>query len=105
MISGHPTRIHYVASKSALIGFTRSLARELGPGGITVNMLVPGSTLSEENPTDDVLEMRKVDAVGRSIGRVQRPSDLVGPLVYLASPASDFMSGQLMNVDGGKNMY
>jgi 3-oxoacyl-[acyl-carrier protein] reductase len=104
MFSGTPTRNHYVASKGAVLAFTRSLARELGPDGITVNILCPGSTLSEAEPTEEILKMREADSRGRSIPRVELPSDLVGPMAFLASDDSDFMTGQIVNVDGGTNM-
>jgi 3-oxoacyl-[acyl-carrier protein] reductase len=104
MFTGTPTRNHYVASKGAVLAFTRSLARELGPDGITVNILCPGSTLSEAEPTEAILKMRESDSRGRSIPRVELPSDLVGPMAFLASDDSDFMTGQIVNVDGGQNM-
>src|SRR5712691_9086258 len=56
---GVPTRAHYVASKSALIGFTRTLARELGAHWIRVNLVCPGSTLSEEQPSEETVAMRE----------------------------------------------
>ena len=70
-----------------------------------MNLLCPGSTLSEEAPDDATLAMRERDAVGRALARVQRPEDLIGPMVFLASSASDFMTGQTINVDGGKNLH
>lgn len=105
VFSGSPTRSHYVASKGAVLTFSRSLARELGPHGITVNILFPGSTFSEVNPTEEILKKRQGDAAVRAIPRVELPSDLVGPLVFLASDDSDFMTGQILNIDGGANMH
>src|SRR2546428_356206 len=55
---GVPTRAHYVAAKSALIGFNRTIARELGKDNIRVNLVCPGSTLSEENPSEATIKMR-----------------------------------------------
>jgi 3-oxoacyl-[acyl-carrier protein] reductase len=105
VLAGAPTRSHYVASKGAVLAFTRTLARELGPDGITVNLLSPGSTLSEQDPPPEILAMRQRDTAGRAIARVELPSDLVGPMAFLASADSDFMTGQVVNVDGGANMY
>ena len=58
-LSGSAGRIHYVASKAGVLGFTRTLAREVGDDNIQVNVLVPGTTLSEENPTEEILELRQ----------------------------------------------
>jgi 3-oxoacyl-[acyl-carrier protein] reductase len=104
VMSGSPTRIHYVTSKAGVIGFTRSLAREVGPSGIRVNAVAPGSTLSEEHPTEEVMRMRQAPAAQRALPRVQLPSDLVGTILFLASPASDFVTGQTLVVDGGGAM-
>src|SRR4026209_642222 len=57
-IKGSAGRIHYVTSKAGIIGFTRVLAREVGEDNINVNALAPGSTLSEENPSEEILKMR-----------------------------------------------
>jgi 3-oxoacyl-[acyl-carrier protein] reductase len=103
-IHGSNTRAHYVTAKAAILGLTKSLARELGPAGITVNCIAPGGTLSEENP-DEATVARRRDAIGdRSIPRVQVPGDLVGALAFLASPDSDFMTGQTIVIDGGSVM-
>ena len=101
VFAGSPGRIHYVTSKMATIGFTRTLAREVGDDNITVNVLAPGNTLSEENPSQEVIRLRESSAALRALKRIQMPQDVVGAMLFLASPLSDFMTGQTMNVDGG----
>lgn len=101
VFSGSPGRIHYVTSKAGVIGFTRTLAREVGDDNIQVNVLAPGNTLSEENPTEEMLRFRQSSIGNRSLKRVQVPQDVVGAMLFLASPLSDFMTGQTVNVDGG----
>jgi len=104
-LSGSPTRIHYVTSKGGVISFTRTLAREVGSFGINVNAIAPGSTLSEADPTPEILAQRQRRVEDRAIPRVQLPADLVGTVVFLASPASDFITGQTLVVDGGAVMH
>lgn len=104
VFKGTRTQIHYVTSKAAVYGFTHTLARELGPHGINVNTIAPGSTLSEESPSEQVLQMREETAKTRAISRVQLPTDVVGTAVFLASADSDFMTGQTLVVDGGAYM-
>jgi 3-oxoacyl-[acyl-carrier protein] reductase len=99
--NGSPGRIHYVTSKAGTIGFTRTLAREVGADNITVNVLAPGNTLSEENPTEEMLRFRQASVGSRALKRVELPQDLVGTMLFLASPLSDFITGQTINVDGG----
>ncbi|MSP37909.1 MAG: SDR family oxidoreductase [Deltaproteobacteria bacterium] len=101
VFAGSPGRIHYVTSKAATIGFTRTLAREVGGDNINVNCLAPGNTLSEENPTEETIRLRESSAGLRALKRVQVPQDVVGAMLFLASPLSDFMTGQTVNVDGG----
>jgi len=101
VFAGAPGRIHYVTSKAATIGFTRTLAREVGDDNINVNCLAPGNTLSEENPTEQMIKFRESSVNSRSLKRIQVPQDVVGAMLFLASPLSDFMTGQTMNVDGG----
>ncbi len=103
VLSGSAGRIHYVTSKAGVIGFTRTLAREVGDDNIQVNCIAPGSTLSEENPTEAVIHMRQAAVQGRALKRLQKPEDLVGTMLFLASPLSDFMTGQTVSVDGGQN--
>jgi 3-oxoacyl-[acyl-carrier protein] reductase len=93
---------HYIASKGAVIGLTRALSRELGVYGIRVNTLVPGSTLSEENPSPQVIAHRTSTLGDRALRRIEVPEDLVGTAVFLMSDDSEFMTGQSLVVDGGR---
>jgi 3-oxoacyl-[acyl-carrier protein] reductase len=101
VFAGSPGRIHYVTSKMATIGFTRTLAREVGDDNINVNVLAPGNTLSEESPSQEVIRLRESSAGLRALKRIQMPQDVVGAMLFLASPLSDFITGQTVNVDGG----
>jgi NAD(P)-dependent dehydrogenase (short-subunit alcohol dehydrogenase family) len=97
---GAPKLLHYVASKGAIIAMTRSLARELGPDGIAVNAIAPGLTLVEA--TEYVPEERHRQYVeGRAMPRAQQPEDVVGAVLFLLSDAADFVTGQVVPVNGG----
>lgn len=98
---GVPTRAHYVAAKAALIGFNRTIARELGGANIRVNLVCPGSTLSEEDPSPETIAMREAPVKTRCLQRVERPADLVGTISFLMSDDSAFITGQTFLVDGG----
>jgi NAD(P)-dependent dehydrogenase (short-subunit alcohol dehydrogenase family) len=101
--SGSPLWSHYVASKGGLIGLTRSLAREVGDDGICVNAIAPGFTLTEAGRT--VMPNAENYAVARgAIKRVEQPEDVAGLVVFLASDTSDFISGQTIVVDGGRQL-
>ena len=104
-LSGAPGFVHYVASKAAVLGMTRSFARELGQFGITVNAIAPGLTASDTTqalvPDDD--SQRQVQA--RALKRVELPDDIVGAVLFLAGPGSDFVTGQTLVVDGGGIMH
>jgi 3-oxoacyl-[acyl-carrier protein] reductase len=104
VFAGPATRIHYITSKAGILGFTRCLAREEGPGGIRVNTIAPGSTLSEADPTPELIAFRKERIGARALPRLQYPADLVGAAVFLASEESAFMTGQTLVVDGGAVM-
>ena len=91
---------HYVASKSAIVGLTRCLALELGLDGITVNAvspdLIPDPSLRPSDAASDQFVV-----AGRAIKRTQVPADMLGTILYLASPGSDFVTGQNLVVNGG----
>ncbi|MEE8519428.1 MAG: SDR family NAD(P)-dependent oxidoreductase [Dehalococcoidia bacterium] len=105
IFGGNATRPHYVASKAGVVGLTRNLARELGEFGINVNCIAPGSTLTGDLPEGADLGTRQRAVDVRSIKRIQVPADLVGTAIFLSSDASDFMTGQLLTVDGGTFMH
>ena len=100
---GPPGLSHYTASKGAVIALTRCHARELGDRNIQVNAIAPGLTESEGVKANAGFDMARAPTIAtRSIKREMQPADLVGTLIYLASPDSDFVTGQTLNVDGGK---
>jgi 3-oxoacyl-[acyl-carrier protein] reductase len=107
--SGWPNYLHYVGTKGAVVGMTRALAGEVGGFGIRVNCLCPGLTMVEKSLSDVEWSIRP-GAVGEWVDdHVSRqciphpgyPNDLVGPLIFLASDDSDFMTGQTLLIDGG----
>lgn len=105
VLNGSAGRIHYVASKAAVMGFSRVLARELGPDNIRVNTIAPGSTLSEPDPDESILKLRQANVGARALQRVERPDDLVGTVLYLLSDLSAFVTGQMIVVNGGDVMH
>ncbi|HEY1541936.1 MAG TPA: glucose 1-dehydrogenase [Xanthobacteraceae bacterium] len=103
---GIPHMLHYVTSKGAVTSFTRALSRELGSHNICVNTLAPGFTISdsvvEHNP-GHLKSAREPAIARRALKRDEVPEDLVGTLIFLSSPESDFVTGQTLAVDGGTN--
>lgn len=100
--TGQPTNIlHYITSKSALIGFTRALAAEISHTGVRVNAITPGPTVTAANKgLRTEAQLREFEAK-TSLHQVQEDRDLVGTVMFLASTDSDFITGQTINVDGG----
>ena len=103
VMAGTPNFLHYIASKSALVGMTRSMARELGAHGINVNAIAPGLVEHEGQTVPGEISASRVSA--RSIQRRQVPEDLTGALLYLASSDSDFVTGLTLVVDGGNVLH
>ena len=101
VLTGRPGYLHYVTSKAALIGLTRALAAEVGPAGVTVNAIAPGSTATEIERETITLAQRQAMAAATALRRVQVPADLVGAVAFLLSRDSDFIAGQTLAVDGG----
>lgn len=105
--TGQPGQIHYSASKAAIIGLTRSLAREIGADGVRINSVMPGAIRTEHEvslaadpkPVDDLILPLQ------SLKRRGYPADLAGAFVFLASEDAAFITGQVINVDGGWVMY
>jgi NAD(P)-dependent dehydrogenase (short-subunit alcohol dehydrogenase family) len=93
---------HYNASKAGLIGLTRTAAREFGSYGIRVNAIAPGATATESVLAVSSQERLEERARNRCLVRVQTPQDLIGPLLFLTSEQAGFVTGQLINVDGGE---
>jgi 3-oxoacyl-[acyl-carrier protein] reductase len=96
---------HYTTAKGGVVALTRVMARQLGEWSINVNCMTPGSTMSEEHVTADVLARREGSIDKRAFKRVERPADIVGTALFLASPESDFITGQLLVVEGGGLMH
>jgi len=103
--SGSGNMPHYTTAKGGVIALTRVMARQLGGWGINVNCMTPGSTMSEDSVTDEVLERRQGSMDKRAFHRIETPADIVGTAVFLASSDSDFITGQLLVVEGGGIMH
>ena len=104
---GVPFLLHYVTSKGAIVAFTRALAKELGKDSIHVNCVAPGFTMSDgviAHP-EVVEKLRDVSVASRTLQRDQVPEDVVGAVVFLCTPAADFITGQTMVIDGGQYFH
>ncbi len=103
---GYPELTPYLASKGGVIGFTRSLAAEAGPHGITVNAITPGMIETEGTMEEDPGgELFDEIGAGQAVKRRGRPEDIAETIAYLVSPGAGFITGQTINVDGGHRMH
>jgi len=103
--SGSGNMPHYTTAKGGVVALTRVMARQLGEFGINVNCMTPGSTMSEEAVSQEVLKRREGSMDKRAFKRVETPADIVGTALFLASADSDFITGQLLVVEGGGIMH
>ena len=103
VLGGRPNYLHYVTSKAAIVGMTRSMARELGPAGITVNAIMPGSVdtgIPRDSARPEAVEQI---VANQAMKRRVVSRDLTGAAVFLASDSAQMMTGQTLVVDGGMN--
>jgi 3-oxoacyl-[acyl-carrier protein] reductase len=102
-VTGNPGQSNYAASKAGVIGFSKSLARELASRGVTVNVVAPGYV--DTDMTDELGDEAResmTDAV--PLGRTADPAEIARAVLFLASPASDYITGHVLHVDGGLAM-
>jgi NAD(P)-dependent dehydrogenase (short-subunit alcohol dehydrogenase family) len=104
---GVPFLLHYVTSKGAIVALTRALAKELGKDNVLVNCVAPGFTMSAgvQSHPEVIEKLRDVSIAARTIQRDQVPEDVVGAVVYLCGPGSDFVTGQTIVIDGGQTFH
>ena len=102
-VMGNPGQANYAASKAGIIGFTKSLAKELGSRGVTVNVVAPGYVATDMT---SVLSEKAQEAMLGAVplGRPASPADVANSVLFLASPAADYITGHVLHVDGGLAM-
>ncbi len=99
-VCGASCEVHYSASKAAVIGMTKALAKEVGPSGVTVNCIAPGLI---DTPMNKNLDAETIFALCEEtpVGRIGTPEDVARAVLFLADEASSFVTGQVLGVDGG----
>lgn len=106
-LTGEADMVDYVASKSGLVGLTRSMARALGEGGVTVNLVTPGAIVTEAElamfPDREATDRRVVET--QVVRRRGVPEDIAAAVAFLAGDEAGFITGQLLNVDGGRAFH
>ncbi len=97
---GASCEVHYSTAKAGIIGFTKALAKEVGPSGITVNAIAPGAI--DTDMISDLSDEDRVDLIERTpLGKIGTPIDIANMALYLASEKSDFITGQIFSINGG----
>ncbi len=98
-ITGASCEVHYSAAKSAVIGFTKALAKELGPSGIQVNAVAPGTIMTDMCNFDD----ETINSIREEtpLGRIGSAADVANSIYFLASEQADFITGQIISPNGG----
>ncbi|MGP4019899.1 SDR family NAD(P)-dependent oxidoreductase [Saccharopolyspora sp. 5N708] len=97
--TGFPGVADYVSTKAAIIGYSKGAARDLGPRGITVNVVQPGSVATDMNPED--APFADVQRAANAMGRFGRPEEIAAGIVFLAGPRASFITGAVLDIDGG----
>lgn len=99
-VVGSSCEVHYSAAKAAMIGFTKALAKEVGPSGITVNAIAPGVIRTDMNKCFSDEDIRALEDE-TPLGRIGEPHEVAKAALFLASDESSFITGEIMNVSGG----
>ena len=99
--SGLPHLSHYLAAKAGLVGLIRGVAADLGPDGVTANLVSPGLVITETNEASLPVAIRSAAAEKQHLGRNLVPADIAGAVVFLCSPAARMITGQVLQVNGG----